>query len=524
VVRSISIAGDQASEFSATDLTGVTIGSGESRPIRLRFSPTARGSRSATLTISDNAPGGQQIVALAGSGTAPVVNISPARLDFGSQPVGSGGDGSQGLVLQNIGDAPLTITGVTLAGSQPGDFTITADGWTGVQLLPGQIAALNVRFTPTGIGNRSAALKITDDAIDGPQSVPLSGQGTAPALSLSAGSLTFAAQLVGTTSEAQSFTILNPGTSPLTIHSLSLAGDCPRDFVIPGDLTGATIAPGQSQSVSVRFAPTAAGSRRAILTISDSAAGSPHLVSLSGTGTAPSISFGISQLGSPKSVSFGSQVVGASSPTQTITLTNSGTAPLTISGITLTGAQSPDFAITQDSRKSTLAPGASRTLSLRFTPMALGSRAAGLTIRSNAPGSPLTIALSGSGIMPNGGPPGDGGAAALVPTKAELFITAIDSTPASGKQATVSVGQSVTVRLRLKFKNGAVAETSDDPLVRFFTSPVGGRFMARNVWQAGKENAGKTIKLYGRYYSPFSRRAIVDSVTITVQRIQNGHH
>jgi probable HAF family extracellular repeat protein len=522
VVRGISITGDNANEFSTTDLAGVSIGSRENRTIRVHFTPTARGSRSATLTINDNAPGGEQTVALAGTGIAPVVSISPARLEFGPQPVGSGSDGSQGLILQNSGDAPLTITGVTLTGSQPGEFRITADGWTGVQLLPSQIAALNVRFTPTGVGNRNASLSITDDAISGPQSVPLSGQGTAPAISLSARSLTFGAQLVGTTSVEQTFTILNPGTSPLAIHSLSLAGDCPHDFVIPGDLTGATIAPGQSRSVSVRFAPTAAGSRSAILTISDSAAGSPHLVALSGTGTAPSLTLGISQLGSPKSVSFGSQVLGDSSTTQTITLTNTGNASLTISSVTITGTQSGDFAITQGSGKGKLAPGATRTLTLPFTPMALGSRGASLSIRSNAPGSPLTIALSGSGIMPTGGPPGEGGAAALVPTKAELLITAIDSTPTSGKKATLSVGQGVTVRLRLKFRNGAVAETVDDPLVRFFTDPVGGRFTARNVWQAGPENAGKTISLYGRYYSPYGKQPIFDRVTITVRRVKSG--
>jgi hypothetical protein len=51
------------------------------------------------------------------------------------------------------------------------------------------------------------------------------------------------------------------------------------------------------------------------------------------------------------------------------------------------------------------------------------------------------------------------------------------------------VGQNVTVRLRLKFRNGAVAETADDPLARYLTDPTGGHFTARNIWQVGSENA-----------------------------------
>src|SRR5205823_2880955 len=136
------------------------------------------------------------------------------------------------------------------------------------------------------------------------------------------------------------------------------------------------------------------------LAISDNAPGSPHVVALSGTGIAPAVSIGISRLNGPGKVSFGRQALGTISSPQTVTVTNSGTAPLTILGFGVGGANAGDFSLTGDSGGSTLAPGASRTISLQFTPHAVGNRTASLTIYDNAPGGPHTVALEGSGAVP----------------------------------------------------------------------------------------------------------------------------
>jgi probable HAF family extracellular repeat protein len=518
-IGSVKLAGANPDDFAiaADGGTGATFRQNEGGTIRVLFSPKVPGNRTATLTITSDAQGSPHTLALSGHGTAPVVRFSPGSLDFGSQLVGST-NGSQAIVLQNGGDAPLTISRVTLTGAQAGDFSITADGWTGVQLLPGQIATLNVGFTPGAAGRRGASLSISDDAEGLPQLVPLAGSGTAPAVRLSAGSLTFGAQLVGTTSGEQTLTLLNTGTAPLTLHGISLAGDHARDFVVPGDLAGVTVAPGQSRSVSVRFSPTAAGSRRATLAISDSAEGSPQLVTLSGTATAPSLTLGISQLGSPSSVSFGSQALGAAGTTQSLTITNSGTAPLTLTGMTLAGAFPGDFALVEGFGAGSLAPGQSRTLTLRFTPLGNGSRAASLVITSNAPGSPTTLALTGAGVLPSSGP----GGRELIPTAVELTVAAVEGTPNGTKRAVVAVGQSITLKLRVKFKNGAVADVSTDANVRFLLNAPRGQFAAKNVWQPKAADAGKTLVLYGRYYSPFSRQPFVDQVTVVVLPTRRG--
>src|SRR5205085_4067586 len=99
---------------------------------------------------------------------------------------------------------------------------------------------------------------------------------------------------------------------------------------------------------------------------------------------------------------FSSQVVGSTSAAQTVTLTNSGNAALTISSIGLSGTNSGDFAQTNTcpSSSSTLAAGASCTISVTFTPTATGTRSASVTITDNAGGSPQLVALTGTGVTP----------------------------------------------------------------------------------------------------------------------------
>ena len=124
-------------------------------------------------------------------------------------------------------------------------------------------------------------------------------------------------------------------------------------------------------------------------------------VSAESTASAPGASL------SPTSLSFGNHQVNTTSAAQTVTLTNSGNAALTIHSIGLSGPNSGDFhqQHTCPSSSSTLAAGASCTISVTFTPTVEGNRSASLAITDNASGSPQSVALSGTGVlgMPNGG-------------------------------------------------------------------------------------------------------------------------
>jgi centrosomal CEP192-like protein len=205
----------------------------------------------------------------------------------------------------------------------------------------------------------------------------------APVVQLTPTSLTFPTTVVGSSSGTQSVTLSNTGSANLTIAQLATTGD----FVSNSANCTAVMAPGASCTLNVYFAPTATGSRTGVLTVTDNAPGSPQTVTLSGTGTQPAINL------TPGSLTFPSTLVGSSSGTQSVTLSNTGSANLTIAQFAISG----DFVWGSANCTAVMAPGASCTLNVYFAPTATGSRTGALTITDNAPGSPQTVTLSGTG-------------------------------------------------------------------------------------------------------------------------------
>jgi hypothetical protein len=232
-------------------------------------------------------------------------------------------------------------------------------------------------------------VSITDNASGSPQTVSLSGTGTAPVDGLSPTSLAFGNQSVGTTSTAHTVTLSNTGNATLSITSLALTGTNASDFA-QTNTCGSSVAASANCTITVTFTPAASGSRTASVSITDNASGSPQTVSLSGTGTAALASL------SPTSLAFGSQPAGTTSTAQTVTLSNTGNAALSITSLALTGTNASDFA-QSNTCGSSLAAGANCTIAVMFTPSVAGTRAASLRIADNSSGSPQTVPLSGAG-------------------------------------------------------------------------------------------------------------------------------
>ncbi|MGA2983069.1 MAG: choice-of-anchor D domain-containing protein, partial [Terriglobia bacterium] len=213
-------------------------------------------------------------------------------------------------------------------------------------------------------------------------------------VTISGASVTFNNQVVGTTSAPQTITLTNSGSATLNIASVDVTGPNFADFLLTNDC-GNSVAPGANCIVSATFTPSATGSRSASVKITDNAAGSPQTVALSGTGIAPAFT------PSTASLEFGSQLVGAPSAAQTETVTNSGTANLTISTATIGGANASDFAISKDTCSgSTVISGSTCAVGVTFTPAASGTRSASLFFADNAAGNPQSVSLSGTGSYP----------------------------------------------------------------------------------------------------------------------------
>ncbi len=199
-------------------------------------------------------------------------------------------------------------------------------------------------------------------------------------VTLSPASLTFSSQLVGTTSAAQTVTLTNNQSSAVTGIGISASGDFGQS-----NNCGSSLAANSSCAISVRFSPTAIGTRTGTLTVTDSAG--TQTSTLSGTGVA-NVSL------SPSSVNFGNQGVGTTSGAQPVTLTNGGTTALTGISVAITGTNAADFA-QGNNCGTTLAGSSSCTINVTFAPSGYGARSATLTVTDSA--GTQTSSLSGTG-------------------------------------------------------------------------------------------------------------------------------
>lgn len=321
----------------------------------------------------------------------PVATLSTASLSFGNQVVMTA-SGTMSATLRNSGTANLVVSSITLAGTNPGDFTRGGTCAAATTLAPTQTCSIDVTFVPTVIGARSATITVAHNATPASSTLGLSGSGIAapmPAVGLSATSLAFGNQTVGSTSAAKSVSVSNTGSASLQLGTIALTGTNSADFAATG-CSGQTLAPGANCSVNVTFTPGALNARSATLSIPSNASGSPHGVALTGTGTAvpaPAVAL------NPTTLAFGNQTVGTTSAAKSVALTNSGNASLGITSITTSGA---GFASTHNCPAS-LSAGASCSISVTFAPASVVAYTGSVSIASSAAGSPHSVGISGTG-------------------------------------------------------------------------------------------------------------------------------
>jgi hypothetical protein len=169
-LTSVTISGD----YLDTNGCGATLGAGNSCTVAVSFKPKNIGTRTGTLSFTDNAPGSPQTVSLTGVGTE--VQFTPPSLSFGNQTVGTK-SAPQVVTLTNIGVSTLNLSMVLITGANSKDFTRTTTCSPSVPLTQGQTCTITVTFSPTAKGSRSANINVTDNGGGSPQLVPLTGTG-----------------------------------------------------------------------------------------------------------------------------------------------------------------------------------------------------------------------------------------------------------------------------------------------------------------------------------------------------------
>ncbi len=378
----VAVTGD----FSETDnCQGTTVSAGANCTIQVTFTPSQVGALTGQLTISANIADGALTVALSGTGEAPgVIQLSPTAVSFGQVQVNSTSSALP-VTVQNNSGAAVAVSSIAVSGP-----FVLATNACGTSIAANSSCALGLKFAPTGTGSATGTLTLVDGV--GTQTVALTGTGAgAPTDAVSPSSLAFAGTIVGQTSAAQTVTLTNNGGEPLT----SIAATASGPFQIASGCAG-ELAANSSCSIGVSFTPTAAAAQSGTLTVSDALG--THTVSLSGTGlSAPVISMSAANL------QFAVQTLGAASAPQTLTVSNTGGAPMANVGFQISGAASSSFRVSSTTCGATLNNGSSCTAQVVFTPTTAGANPATLTVSSSTLAvTPAQVGLSGTGVSATG--------------------------------------------------------------------------------------------------------------------------
>ena len=399
-----------------------TLAAGESCVITVNYEPVdPPQADNADLVIPSDDPDENPVtVTLAGTGTAtpvPDITVTPSSVDFGNVEVAT--SQQQTVTVANDGTADLTIGTV---GPVAAPFSIVTDNCGGQTLTPASSCTIDLAFTPLAEGAAADSLDIaSDDPDEATVTVTLDGNGTPPVPVASVTDsvapaddllIPFGNVTIGGVSPAETVTVTNSGTADLVIGAIAGGNPLAAEFVISNDTcSGQTVTPLNSCTLNVEFQPTAVQAYTDGFDIPSNAAGSPITFNVSGTGApvpVPDITV------TPASVAFGNVSLG-NTPSSTITVTNDGSADLTITGVT---APALPFSITADTCDGqTLAPTDTCTITVQFAPDAAQVYNDNVSISSDDPDEDtVVVALSGTGsAAPVGEIVIDGGSSAVDP-------------------------------------------------------------------------------------------------------------
>jgi thiol-disulfide isomerase/thioredoxin len=427
----VTLDGTNAGDFTLnTSQTANTLNGGATTTFKVIFSPNAAGTRNATVRIASNDSDENPFnVRLTGNGiSAPELEVrygqsvlnDTSQVNFGFGIVGQEG-AQRTVVIHNKGNAPLSGVSVTIRGTNLWDFKVVSE--PDATIPPGGSSPVNVSFSPTASGPRSASLRIaSNDADEALFDVQLAGTGSGEnvpiievrsnSIPLAHGSaaIPFGNVVLGGAALERTIVISNLGNAPLIRLFASLGGTHTSDFQMI-DTPLASINPGENTTFNIRFQPTATGLRTATLRIISSDANqNPFDIQVTGSVTSnappskPEISMsqgtGLSNiLIDGKSVrNLGASRLAQRGRAMTFKITNTGTSTLNLLKPRFQGRHQSDFMLVENLTAISLAPGKAATFKIAFRPRKLGPRTTTLQVFSNdADESPFAVTVTGIG-------------------------------------------------------------------------------------------------------------------------------
>jgi hypothetical protein len=276
--------------------SGKTLAGGASCKVGITFNPKSTGLKQSALVINDSDPSSPQLAGISGTGTSNVL-LSPNAIGpcasgqttgcFAVTPVGVDST-SQTITLINNTGKTLTLGKTAL--TVPTGFVINTKNTTcnnNLQIANNGNCAIQVQFKPTVVGFQQGTLQVADSDPSSPQTVALSGIGTA--VDFNPASLNFGSITVGQCSSGTTSTISNVGPAPIQLTGSDIVGTNSADFRWIGNNCSGfpiNIQPGGSCNFTYQFCPSESKKESATYEIYDNANGSPQTLPLTGTGQA----------------------------------------------------------------------------------------------------------------------------------------------------------------------------------------------------------------------------------------------
>ncbi len=421
----------------------LSLPSGQAASISVSVKPTAAGNMTGTLSVGIDSAATPVVLNLSATGVSPQqqISLSSATVDFGTVSVGT--QGTQSLVITNAGAADLTVSIVALTGSE---FSLSGFA-TPKTISSGQTAALTLTFIPTAAGSASGNLVITsNDPANPTANLPLMGSGTnTPLGQLTANPATLSFGNISTGSSASKQVVLtNTGNAAVKISQIKAAG---AGFSTSGLTVPETLNAAQSATLTVGFAPASAANSSGTITVTSDVKSSPLSIAVTGSGVQAGLNV------SPTAFNFGSLVKGQTK-SQVFSITNNGSASLTIQGLVVSGA---GYSVRGLTTPATLAAGQSSSFTAEFAPTAPGNLGGAVTISSNAPDSPAKVALNGTGVSAS---------LTLTANPVQLAFGSINTGSSSSKSVTVTNSGNTSVTI------SQITATAKDVHISGITTPV----------------------------------------------------
>jgi hypothetical protein len=290
---------------------------------------------------------------------------------------------SQTMQLKNTGTTSVTISSATVSGKGFQLHGITPP----LELAGGKTTDITLSYAPTVTGYVAGTVSVVSNAENKTLTMTASGTGVTATRTITATpAIVSFGSLVLDSSKSLPVELKNTGNSNVTLSGVTISG---AGITISAGVRGSTIAPGQTKTVDVTFAPRTAGSVSGSVKVASNATNSPVTIALTGDGVAA-----LPLTATPASASFGSVPIGTTN-SQTMQLKNTGTTSVTISSATVSGKGFQLHGITPPLE---LAGGKTTDITLSYAPTVTGYVAGTVSIVSNAENKTLTMTASGTGV------------------------------------------------------------------------------------------------------------------------------